>query len=75
MGEHSGFSTDFLQQNFWPAIDYRRRSGIRSPARNIRRLLQQHREKLMTCLAGLAVGGIFLAGIYLFMVQLAEFGW
>jgi hypothetical protein len=38
-------------------------------------LLKKVREAVMYCLTTVAVSGIFLGGVYLFLVQLANFGW
>lgn len=41
----------------------------------IRELVQKVREATIYCLTTLAVSGLFLSGIYFFLVQLAQHGW
>lgn len=75
MGEHSGISSDFWQQSFWPTINYRQEGCLFLVRRELRRFWQQGRHILLTGLTGLGMGGCLVALSYLFLVQLAEHGW
>ncbi|MBW1636066.1 MAG: hypothetical protein JRC87_04680 [Deltaproteobacteria bacterium] len=58
-------------------------SLIQWPGRNIlkqifpavRHLYASYSEQIKYCLATLVVGAIFLGSIFIFFVQLAEYGW
>ena len=75
MGEHSGISSDFWQQSFWPTISYRQQGYAALLRREWCRWWQGSRQILLAGLTGLGMGVFLVASAYLFLVQLAEYGW
>ncbi|MGW8192704.1 MAG: hypothetical protein ACWGOX_00425 [Desulforhopalus sp.] len=55
---------------FFPAVQ-----GKAQPLEVLKKIVPNWRKQLGNTLATAGIGMLFLIGIYLFFVQLAEFGW
>jgi len=75
MKESSRSSTDLFFPQSLPIISFRQFSNQNRGKDKVIRLLHNYREIIFECLAIITISGLFLAGTYLFCIQLAEHGW
>ena len=71
-----GMYCGYCQREYWREIRSQWISiRVDLLTQSILRLAEKHRQGLRLMLATAVAGGVILAEVYTFLVQLAEFGW
>lgn len=66
IGQHH-YLHEALPAGCWTQIN-------RNKHNSLKRLIKRYQKRIDTALAAMAIGLMFLAGIWMFLIQLAEFG-
>ena len=75
MKESSRSSTDLFFSQSFPIISFRQFTSQNAGKEKVIRLLNRYRKTIYQCLTIIGISGLFVAGTYLFCIQLAEYGW
>jgi hypothetical protein len=73
MKENSGLISEIIFSNFPPAEI--KKSQVKLIFYSLKKRAVSFKEQFVNGAATLAIGTIFLVAIYLFFIQLAEYGW